>query len=50
MFTKDDPETNADILKIDPLDKNVFKKAFLIDARTKAKVLFSGNLIGDEHA
>ena len=49
MFTKDDPKSDDDILKIDPLDKKVCKKASLIDVGTKAKVLFSGNLIGDEH-
>ena len=49
LFTKNDPRSDDDILKIDPLDKKVCKKASLIDVRTKAKVFFSGNLIGDEH-
>ena len=49
LFTKDDPKSDDGILKIDPLDKKVCKKASLIDVETKAKVLFSGSLIGDEH-
>ena len=49
LFTKDDPKSDDGILKIDPLDKKVYKKASLIDVKTKARVLFSGNLIGDEH-
>ena len=49
LFTKDDPKSDDDILKIDPLDKKVCKKASLIDVGTKAKVLFSGNLVEDEH-
>ena len=49
LFTKDDPKSDDDILKIDPLDKKVCKKDSLIDVGTKAKVLFSGNLVEDEH-
>ena len=49
LLTKDDPKSDDDILKIDPLDKKVCKKASLIDLATKAKVLFSGNLTGVEH-
>ena len=49
LFTKDDPKSGDDNLKIDPLDKKVCKKASLTDFGTKAKVLFSRNLIGDEH-
>ena len=49
MLTKDDPKSDDDILKMDPLDKKVCRKAFLIYVGTKAKVFFSGNLIGDEH-
>ena len=49
LFTKDDPKSDDNILKIDPLDKKVCKEASLTDIGTKVKVLFSGNLIGDEH-
>ena len=49
LFTKDDAKSDDAILKIDPLDKKICKKVSLIDVGTKAKVLFSGNLIGDEH-
>ena len=42
-------QMGGNILKINPLDKKVCKKTSLIDVGTKAKVLFSGNLIGDEH-
>ena len=49
LFTKDDPKSDDNILNIDPLDKKVCKKASLIDVGTKAKVLFSGNLVEDEH-
>ena len=49
LFTKDDPKSEDNILKTEPLNKKVCKKASLIDVGTKAKVLFSGNLIGDDH-
>ena len=49
LFTKDDPKSDDDILKINPLDKKVCKKASLINVGTKAKVPFSGNVIWDEH-
>ena len=44
LFTKVDPKSDNNILKIEPLDE----KASLIDVETKIKVLFSGNLNGDE--
>ena len=44
LFTKVDPKSDDNILKIEPLDE----KASLIDVETKIKVLFSGNLNGDE--
>ena len=49
LFTKDDPKSEDNILKTAPLNKKLCKKAFLIDVGTKAKVLFSCNVIGDEH-
>ena len=48
LFNKDDPKSADDILGINPLDKKVCNKASLIDVGTKAKILFSGSLIGDE--
>ena len=48
LFNEDEPKSADDILRINPLDKKVCKKESLIDVGTKAKVLFSGNLIGDE--
>ena len=40
LFTKDDPKSDENIVKIDPLDKNVCKKASLTYVGTKSKVLF----------
>ena len=40
LFTKDDPKSDDDILKINPLDKKVCKKASLINVGTKRKFPF----------
>ena len=42
LFTKVDPKSDDNILKIEPLDE----KASLIDVETKIKVLFSGISMG----